>query len=296
MRRATCDQNFIFGNNGQLQGVSLGYDFCAEHEHGVGDLKNLFDVSFQEKTSYQNISDWYKETKDVSVGLISRKVNHIPRDYCFKFIEFYATEQIQPLTKTTILSQYPKAKKALNAKVKHAMLLADTHSFYWLNTKYVDSQGNETTLVAALETYKVSNNHYVLDESVDATKLARAIQNTRTYLELAIRNVWSANAKDSCLADWNDTYFMSTAWNDRSFGIHVKTDVYVNWLKQLFQAFMQKNICFMGQVVGRGWNGAVGLVFGIYDQLYPFCNEAYVKIDKEQLAFAKDQLNSEAIS
>lgn len=45
MRRATHDVQWIKDENGQLLGLSLGYDFCAEHEFGVKRMKQDLGIS-----------------------------------------------------------------------------------------------------------------------------------------------------------------------------------------------------------------------------------------------------------
>lgn len=41
MRRATADMMWLTDDSGKLIGISLGADFCAEHEHGVKGLRAL---------------------------------------------------------------------------------------------------------------------------------------------------------------------------------------------------------------------------------------------------------------
>lgn len=45
MRRATHDTSWVFSESGALVGLSLGYDFCAEHENGVRPLREALGVS-----------------------------------------------------------------------------------------------------------------------------------------------------------------------------------------------------------------------------------------------------------
>jgi len=40
MRKGSLDLAIYKDENGNLQGVSLGFDFCAEHEWGIKTLRN----------------------------------------------------------------------------------------------------------------------------------------------------------------------------------------------------------------------------------------------------------------
>ena len=68
MRKAHQDFGFLFENDTFI-GVSLGFDFCAEHEWGINQLKEDFDIP--EKTKK-------------NLGIKSRKITKVPESLRFK--------------------------------------------------------------------------------------------------------------------------------------------------------------------------------------------------------------------
>jgi hypothetical protein len=48
MRRASSNVHFIIDDNKNFFGVSLGYDFTAEHEWGISRMKRYFGIDSKE--------------------------------------------------------------------------------------------------------------------------------------------------------------------------------------------------------------------------------------------------------
>lgn len=69
MQRASNDTGWLLSAEGRLLGLALGYDFCAEHEWGIADLKHDFGVCL-----------------DTPEGLKDRKVTRVPPT--FGLVEF----------------------------------------------------------------------------------------------------------------------------------------------------------------------------------------------------------------
>ena len=63
MRLAYNDAGLVH-EDGNLIGVSLGYDFCAEHEFGIENLLDAFDAHHEKK-----------------LGVDQHTINHVPDDY-----------------------------------------------------------------------------------------------------------------------------------------------------------------------------------------------------------------------
>lgn len=69
MRRATSEFEFIFKDD-KFIGISLGYDFCAEHEMGIGELSDICNM---------------KKLDRSTMGIDNRIINNIPKDsICLK--------------------------------------------------------------------------------------------------------------------------------------------------------------------------------------------------------------------
>jgi hypothetical protein len=47
MRKAFDKTSFIYGLNDEFIGISLGYDFCAEHEWGIAGIKSLLGIPIE---------------------------------------------------------------------------------------------------------------------------------------------------------------------------------------------------------------------------------------------------------
>lgn len=75
MRRAYSDFDWL-EENGEVLGINLGYDFCAEHEYGVSELQGAFDVPAADK---------------VPEGLDDRKVTALPPAGTLVFHKFVKT-------------------------------------------------------------------------------------------------------------------------------------------------------------------------------------------------------------
>jgi hypothetical protein len=54
MRRAFSDTDVITDSNGQIIGVNLGYDYCAEHEWGINSLYRSFGMKLEDELGYES--------------------------------------------------------------------------------------------------------------------------------------------------------------------------------------------------------------------------------------------------
>lgn len=154
----------------------------------------------------------------------------------------------------------------------------------------IDAVFDETqSLAEAMQEFKVGDYHYALDKSKKAEKIVKLFK-TKLIQYQELSNLSLTNyVSDYPDSRWqfDSRSFMSTSWCESGFAVFVKTDIYVDYLKQLFNAFMQKDICFVGDTAGNSFAKKGGLVFGIYSELYASHNDAYVKADQDSLSLAK---------
>ena len=289
MRNATSNMGFVFSNTGKVQGLALGYDFCAEHEHGVSVLRQKFGIPYPTHAGWESHQSWYSKAKDIQPGLASRKITQLPSENNLVLIEFYAKHEMWNNYKKKFLEQYPECKKALNAKVKHALMYCDSYTINgFTNTQYIAFDETQS-LYDAMQEFKVADYHYVLDKSKKAEQIVKLMKKQLIQNQELSDLSLTTYVSDYPDSRWqfNTQSFMSTSWCESGFAVLVKTDEYVGYLKQLFNALMQKDICFMGNVSGNSWTKVGGLVLGIYSELYADYNEAYVKTDQDKLAFTK---------
>jgi len=68
MRRASSDYSFL-EDEGTFLGISLGYDYCAEHEWGIKGLKQIFGIP---------------EPKKKNAGIKARTITTVPKSLKFK--------------------------------------------------------------------------------------------------------------------------------------------------------------------------------------------------------------------
>lgn len=94
MRRGN-DPQWVYLENGDLAGIAMGSDFCAEHEWGVGDMRRLLGCD---------------ESKD---GVEKRQITAIPKD-----LRFITTEVPHP------------SDKRRKGTVVDAIFLSPTESYY----------------------------------------------------------------------------------------------------------------------------------------------------------------------
>lgn len=105
MRRATHDTKWYLGENGELIGITLGFDFCGEHEDGVDPLMRIFGMP--DKTP---------------IGLDDRRIRQVPESLSF------ARFTHQPSDKRR--KAYPCAALALHAQDLEAIRNGHLLTFY----------------------------------------------------------------------------------------------------------------------------------------------------------------------
>ena len=74
MRTAYHETRFLTGEDGALLGVSLGYDFCAEHEWGNGRLRSRFGVAYPGEREVERLVETGAE---VPRGVESRTITRV---------------------------------------------------------------------------------------------------------------------------------------------------------------------------------------------------------------------------
>jgi hypothetical protein len=166
MRKASNDEGLIVVDD-KFVGISLGYDYCAEHEWGIAGIKRICGIP---------------ESTNKNMGVECRSITNVPPVHFFE-------ETFK--------------------KKKFAILYMDRVSMW--------NPEKETKIPHNFDKYKEDFLHY---EKIKADDIKKGS-------EYVFRK-----DKDNVL----------TAWDESSFGVAVMGATEVEYLRELYQAFLNKNV------------------------------------------------------
>lgn len=115
MRASTTKKDWISGSNGAVIGVSLGFDFCCEHESGVDRLHRILGVPALE----------------FPIGTADRKISVCP-DY-LEFVEYEIAPKDKRRKKTTPAASLILTRRGSYREISHQELLKALNLNFYCN-------------------------------------------------------------------------------------------------------------------------------------------------------------------